>query len=90
MLSDNKYEFICSKSSIWIIESPVVVIVGWLLVASEVVSDYFSQVEIWNERFSNFFSVFQKNVNTIVMFKEISHSVGKWIYFFFQFIDPMI
>jgi hypothetical protein len=63
-----------NKTSIGIVESPVMVVVSGLLIASKIVSFDSGQVEVWNESVADFFSVFEQNVNTVVMSQEVSQS----------------
>ena len=60
------------KTSIWVVKAPVVVVVGGLFVAGEVVSFDFGQIEIGHKNASDFLSVSEQHMNTVV----VSHEVG--------------
>lgn len=63
-----------NKTSIRVVKSPVMVVVSGLFVASKIVSFDSGQVKVWNESTTDFFSVFEQNVNTVVMSQEVSQS----------------
>ena len=79
-----------NKTSIGIVESPVMVVVSGLLIASKIVSFDSGQVEVWNESVTDLFSVFEQNVNTVVMSQEVSQSWCVRVDWFVGFVDPMV
>ena len=79
-----------NKTSIGVVEAPVVVVVSWLFVSCEIVSFGSSQVQVWNESLSHLFSVLQQHVNTVVVSHEICYSSRVCIHLFVRFVYPVV
>ncbi len=63
-----------SKQSIWVVETPVVIVMSWLFISREIVSFDSCQVHIGDECLPNFLSILQQYMNTIVMTNEVGNS----------------
>ena len=66
------------------------VIVSRRSIYSEIFTLYSCVIDISNVIVANLVSVFEKNMNSIIMFKKLSYFEGKRINFIFSFIDPVI
>ena len=79
-----------NKRSIRVVEAPVVVVVSWLFVSCEIVSFGSGQVQVWNESLSDFFSVLQQNMNTVVVSHKICNSSRVCVHLFVRFVYPVV
>jgi len=42
---------------VWVLETPVMVVVGWSVVSREVLPIYSCVIDVWNKNFTNFLSI---------------------------------
>lgn len=72
-----------------IVEAPVVVVVRWDAVTSEVISVHPSFVEIRDVNIAHFIAVAKQNVHSVVVFDEFCQFIGEGVLSLLTLIDPV-
>lgn len=73
-----------------VVESPVVVVVGWSHIISIIGLRVSASVQIGNVGSANLVSALEQSVNTIVVFQEVGDTRSKSIDFLVSFINPVV
>lgn len=73
-----------------VVESPVVVVVGWSHIISIIGLRVSASVQIGNVGSANLVSALEQSVNTIVVFQEVGDTRSKGIDFLVSFINPVV